>query len=95
VPIRVVDIDDASLRSIGQWPWPRTIVAQLIDKLREAGSAVIAFDIDFAEPDRTSPKLLLPLLVKTPLTRKKRKSFSRWCPIPINGWQKPCARFRL
>src|SRR5215469_12372958 len=63
-PIRVVDIDDPSLRKIGQWPWPRTVVAQLIDKLREAGSAVIAFDVDFAEPDHTSPKLLLPLLAK-------------------------------
>jgi adenylate cyclase len=62
VPIRVVDIDDPSLNKIGQWPWPRTVVAQLVDRLREAGAAVIAFDIDFAEPDRTSPKLLLPLL---------------------------------
>jgi adenylate cyclase len=64
VPISVVDIDDKSLSKIGQWPWPRTTIAQLIDKLREAGAAVIAFDIDFAEPDRTSPKLLLPLLTK-------------------------------
>ena len=63
-PIRVVDIDDESLGKIGQWPWPRTIVAQLVDKLRETGAAVIAFDIDFAEPDRTSLKLLLPLLAK-------------------------------
>src|SRR5215472_10096300 len=63
-PIRIVDIDDPSLNEIGQWPWPRTFVAQLIDRLREAGAAVIAFDIDFAEPDRTSPKLLLPLLAK-------------------------------
>jgi adenylate cyclase len=62
VPIRVVDIDDPSLNKIGQWPWPRTVVAQLVDRLREAGAAVIAFDIDFAEPDRTSPTLLLPLL---------------------------------
>src|SRR5271166_3598472 len=61
-PIRVVDIDDTSLNKIGQWPWPRIVVAQLVDRLHEAGAAVIAFDIDFAEPDRTSPKLLLPLL---------------------------------
>jgi adenylate cyclase len=74
-PIRVVDIDDDSLRKIGQWPWPRTTVAQLIDKLREAGSAVIAFDIDFAEPDRTSPKLLSSCLRKTGLARRKPKSF--------------------
>src|SRR5271157_271042 len=64
VPIRVVDIDDPSLNEIGQWPWPRTVIAQLVDRLREAGAAVIAFDIDFAEPDRTSPKLLLQLLGK-------------------------------
>ena len=61
-PIRIVDIDDESLAKIGQWPWPRTIVAELVDKLREAGAAVVAFDIDFAEPDRTSPRMLLPLL---------------------------------
>ena len=72
--IRVVDIDDKSLSEVGQWPWPRTIVAQFIDKLREAGSAVIAFDIDFAEPDRTSPKLLLPLLAKNGVgTREAEK----------------------
>jgi adenylate cyclase len=63
-PIRIVDIDDDSLKKIGQWPWPRTLVAQLIDKLREAGASVVAFDFDFAEPDRTSPKLLLPLIAQ-------------------------------
>src|SRR6266852_8258271 len=63
-PIRVVDIDDKSLSRLGQWPWPRTVVAQLVDRLREAGAAVVAFDIDFAEPDRTSPRLLLPLLAQ-------------------------------
>jgi len=63
-PIRIVDIDDDSLAKIGQWPWPRGVVAQLVDRLRQAGAAVIAFDIDFAEPDRTSPKMLLPLITQ-------------------------------
>ena len=63
-PIRIVDIDDKSLNKLGQWPWPRSVVAQLVDRLREAGAAVVAFDIDFAEPDRTSPKSLLPLLAQ-------------------------------
>jgi adenylate cyclase len=63
-PIRIVDIDDKSLNELGQWPWPRSVVAQLVDRLREAGAAVVAFDIDFAEPDRTSPKALLPLLAQ-------------------------------
>jgi adenylate cyclase len=63
-PIRIVDIDDKSLDEIGQWPWPRTIVAKLVDRLAAAGAAVVAFDIDFAEPDRTSPNLLLPLIAQ-------------------------------
>ena len=62
LPIRIVDIDERSLKKIGQWPWPRSILADLVDKLREAGAAVVVFDVIFAEPDRTSPKLLLPLL---------------------------------
>jgi adenylate cyclase len=54
-PVRIVDIDDESLRQLGQWPWPRTRVAELIEKLQAEGAAVIGFDFVFAEPDRTSP----------------------------------------
>ena len=54
-PVRVVDIDDESLARLGQWPWPRTRVAQLVQSLRDAGVAVMGFDVIFAEPDRTSP----------------------------------------
>jgi adenylate cyclase len=53
-PVRIVDIDEAALAEFGQWPWPRTIVARLVDKLTEKGAAVIAFDVVFAEPDRSS-----------------------------------------
>ena len=81
-PIRVVDIDDRSLGKIGQWPWPRAIVAQLVDKLREAGAAVIAFDIDFAEPDRTSPKLLLPLLAKNGVGAEEAEKLLAAVPDP-------------
>src|SRR5260370_28128479 len=62
LPLRIVAIDDQSLNQIGQWPWPRGIVAQLVDKVRDAGAAVVVFDILFAEPDRTSPQSLLPIL---------------------------------
>jgi len=61
-PVVIVDIDEASLKQIGQWPWPRTILAQLVDKLNQAGAAAIAFDILFSEPDRTSPQMLKRLL---------------------------------
>lgn len=56
VPVRIVDIDEASLARIGQWPWPRTRIAELLDKLGAGGAAAVAFDVMFAEPDRTSPK---------------------------------------
>ncbi|MBF0311419.1 MAG: adenylate/guanylate cyclase domain-containing protein [Magnetococcales bacterium] len=54
-PVRVVDIDDESLARYGQWPWPRTKLADLVNRLTELQAATIAFDIVFAEPDRTSP----------------------------------------
>jgi adenylate cyclase len=60
-PVRIVGIDDDSLGKVGQWPWPRTVVAKLIGRLRDAGAAVVAFDIDFAEPDRSPPKLAPPI----------------------------------
>jgi adenylate cyclase len=54
LPIRVVDIDEASLSKIGQWPWPRTTVAKLLQILTSQGAAVVAFDVLFAEADATS-----------------------------------------
>lgn len=53
-PIAVVDIDEASIAALGQWPWPRSKIATLVDRLGEMGAAAIAFDIIFSEPDRTS-----------------------------------------
>jgi len=57
-PVRIVDIDEAALAAHGQWPWPRTLLARLNEKLVEKGALVIAYDVIFAEPDRTSiPRL--------------------------------------
>ncbi len=53
--VRIVDIDEASLQTYGQWPWPRTRIADLVTALDGYGARAIAFDIVFAEPDRTSP----------------------------------------
>jgi adenylate cyclase len=54
-PVVIVDINEASLREIGQWPWPRTTVADLITRIHDLGAVAIGFDIVFAEPDRMSP----------------------------------------
>ncbi|MGH6922376.1 MAG: CHASE2 domain-containing protein [Propylenella sp.] len=53
-PVVIVDIDEASIRELGQWPWPRSEIARIVDRLRELGAAAIAFDVVFSEPDRTS-----------------------------------------
>ena len=54
-PVTIIDLDEESLAEIGQWPWPRTTVAKLIENLMQMGAALVAFDIVFAEPDRMNP----------------------------------------
>jgi len=56
-PVVIIDIDEQSLKTVGQWPWPRTRIADLISRLTQMGALVIAFDIVFAEPDRMSPSV--------------------------------------
>jgi adenylate cyclase len=55
IPVRIIDIDEDSLTAHGQWPWSRLTIAQMVLNLRQAGAAVVAFDIVFSEPDRISP----------------------------------------
>jgi adenylate cyclase len=54
VPVRIIDIDEASLARLGQWPWPRSLMADLTKRLMEAGAAAVAFDFVFVERDRVS-----------------------------------------
>src|SRR5690349_25068926 len=54
-PVTIVDIDDKSLEKFGQWPWPRTRIADLITELTRLQAVVIAFDAVFSEPDRLNP----------------------------------------
>ena len=58
-PVVIVDIDEQSLRKYGQWPWPRTRVAEIVTRLTRAGAFVIGFDVVFAEPDRLSPDVVV------------------------------------
>jgi adenylate cyclase len=56
-PVVIVDVDEASLKALGQWPWPRTLVADLVSRLTGLGAVAIGFDIIFPEPDRMSPSI--------------------------------------
>ena len=51
----IVDVDERSLTTIGQWPWRRDLIGDLITRLRELGATTVALDMVFAEPDRYDP----------------------------------------
>lgn len=63
-PAVIVAIDEASLERFGQWPWPRTLVAKLFDRIAAARPAAIGVDILFPEPDRLSPESLAPSVAR-------------------------------
>ena len=52
----LVDIDEKSLENIGQWPWPRSITAELIDRINAAAPLSIGLDILMTEEDRFTPR---------------------------------------
>ncbi|MGX1103503.1 MULTISPECIES: CHASE2 domain-containing protein [Bradyrhizobium] len=58
-PVTIVDIDEKSLADprLGQWPWPRTRLADIVTNLTRLGAVVIAFDAVFSEPDRLNPDI--------------------------------------
>jgi adenylate cyclase len=57
-PVVIVDIDGKSLTQHGQWPWPRTLLARLVDRLIDGDAAAIGIDIVMPEADRMSPQFL-------------------------------------
>jgi adenylate cyclase len=64
-PVTIVAIDEEDLRRYGQWPWPRTRVAELVERISEHKPLAVGFDIYFPEPDRFSPAAMaaeLPIL---------------------------------
>ncbi len=56
--VAIVDIDEDSLETFGQWPWPRYRVALLLKKIQMAGALAVGNDILFGEPDGTSPAVI-------------------------------------
>ncbi len=58
-PVHIIDIDEASLAAYGQWPWPRSYMAVLTDRLFDHGAVAVGYDVLFPEPDRTSPERIV------------------------------------
>lgn len=63
--VRVVLVDNASIAAVGSWPWPRYYFARLTEELAARQARVIAFDVFFSEPDRTSPENFLSFYPET------------------------------
>jgi serine phosphatase RsbU (regulator of sigma subunit) len=58
-PVVIVDIDEASIAKLGQWPWPRSRLARLIDATSQLGALVVGLDMIMPEPDRLSLSVLI------------------------------------
>lgn len=65
-PVLIVEIDERSLREIGPWPWSRTSIAQLVERLVVARPTAIAIDALFVEADRYAPASLVATLDLSP-----------------------------
>ncbi len=72
----IVDIDEKSIARLGQWPWPRTVMAALVNRMAAAGARTIGFDIVFAEPDRTSPAAIAASLPPGVLPEEVRRQLA-------------------
>lgn len=62
----IVDIDEQSLKELGQWPWSRNKFAKVIDNLTKAGVGAVGLDIVFAEADNSSPAKVLKEIGRDP-----------------------------
>lgn len=62
--VAIIDLDDHSLTVEGQWPWPRSKLANLVLELKKQGVAVVAFDMLFAESQRNSAQIVAEELAK-------------------------------
>jgi adenylate cyclase len=58
-PVAIIDIDDRSLAAYGRWPWPRSRVAELIERVHELGALAVGLDMIMPEADNLSPNYLL------------------------------------
>jgi adenylate cyclase len=65
-PATIVEIDERTLAERGQWPWPRTQIAELLARVAAARPAAIGLDMLLSEPDRFSPRALAALMPELP-----------------------------
>lgn len=65
-PVRIIDIDERSIKALGSWPWRRDILADLVDKLFATGVRVVVFDMVFPEASGSPVENLRPAIRGSP-----------------------------
>src|SRR5882762_3371868 len=72
--VAVIAIDDQSIQNLGRWPWPRTLHAQLVDKLRAGGAKIIGSTVFYSESEQDAGAAVIDDLAKSlqasPLTQQ-------------------------
>ncbi|MDE3116270.1 MAG: adenylate/guanylate cyclase domain-containing protein [Pseudomonadota bacterium] len=74
--VRVLDVDDASLKRFGPWPWPHGVLATLVGEAKTAGAAVVVLDLPLATPDPASPQAFARNLPPGPESDEARKALA-------------------
>ena len=74
-PVRIVAVDERSLKALGQWPWPRSRLTEMVERLGSLGASAIAFDVIFAEPDRVSLENVIESLPDGPMKTDLKQRF--------------------
>lgn len=84
----IVDIDERSLKRVGQWPWPRHQVAALVEAIRAQGARVIGLDVLFIEPDRTAPGWVLKQLPESRVAAETVSLLRKWAADPASDYDR-------
>jgi CHASE2 domain-containing sensor protein len=104
----VVEVDNASLTSLGVWPWPRDLHAALIDRLLAAGARGVAFDIDFSSAstaaadaalahavERADHRVVLPVFKQYGSLARRDDDLRYTQPLPMFAAHAPLASVNL
>jgi adenylate cyclase len=83
-PVRVLDVDGASIARFGPWPWPRSRMVGLLGAMKDQGVSVVVLLTPFDKPDPASPKSLLPLVPPGPSFDAARTALEHM-PSPDNA----------
>ena len=91
LPVVIVDIDEASVTALGQWPWPRTRLARLIEATSQLGARAIGLDMIMPEADRLSPDVFM--AERSDVSPALQHELAQ-LPATTPYWPRPCSRHR-